>query len=129
MVTPLIKEGRVTLHEETIITAISDDGDGLQLVIEKNDQKRILQADFFLTLIGFKPNSNKVAAILQQGLGGPLALDREGYIIVDQNQATSLDGIYAVGDVCNVLHPCVATAVAQGTMAARTFDRHYGRKS
>jgi thioredoxin reductase len=31
--------------------------------------------------------------------------------------------VFAVGDVANPTHPCIATAVATGTMAAREIQK------
>ncbi|NES17683.1 MAG: NAD(P)/FAD-dependent oxidoreductase [Symploca sp. SIO3E6] len=44
------------------------------------------------------------------------------YITTDQFQRTSIPHIYAAGDVTNPRDPCVATAVAQGAIAARSLD-------
>jgi thioredoxin reductase (NADPH) len=36
---------------------------------------------------------------------------------------TSCPGAFAVGDVANPIHPCIATAIATGTMAAREIGK------
>lgn len=48
-----------------------------------------------------------------------LMLDEGGYIRVDQRQQTTLERVYAVGDVCNPVCWSVATAVGQGALAAK----------
>jgi thioredoxin reductase len=52
-----------------------------------------------------------------------LRRNERGYIEVDSDGRTSIDGVYAAGDVCNEQHPCVATALAAGTIVARTIER------
>jgi thioredoxin reductase (NADPH) len=44
--------------------------------------------------------------------------DEAGYIITDKNMQTSVDGIWAVGDVRSQLTKQIATAVGDGTTAA-----------
>ena len=52
-----------------------------------------------------------------------LERDRRGYLVVDANMETSCPGAFAVGDVANPIHPCIATAIATGTMAAREIGK------
>jgi thioredoxin reductase len=40
---------------------------------------------------------------------------------------TSCRGVFAVGDVANPVHPCIPTAVAAGTMAAREIEKRLAR--
>ena len=51
-------------------------------------------------------------------------LDEQGYIITDRNQKTSLDGVYAAGDVCVKNLRQVVTAVADGAIAATSAEKH-----
>ena len=53
---------------------------------------------------------------------GALALAPGGQIITDPFQRTSIPRIYAAGDVANIRDACVATAVAQGAVAARSIE-------
>ena len=61
--------------------------------------------------VGEDPNS-------QLAKEGDVAVDEDGYIIVDTRQRTNIEGVYAAGDVTN--HPVkqVGTAVGQGITAA-----------
>ena len=52
-----------------------------------------------------------------------LRQDADGHLVVDGNMETSCPGVFAVGDVANPTHPCVATAIASGTMAARRIQQ------
>jgi thioredoxin reductase (NADPH) len=78
----------------------------------------VIVADHVLLLFGYRPNSDE--AWMKE-----LALRRDGkgYLIVDGNMETSCRGVFAVGDISNPSHPCIATAVAAGTMAAREIGK------
>ena len=41
-----------------------------------------------------------------------------GFIAVNENQETEIDGVYAAGDICEKQVRQVATAVSDGTIAA-----------
>jgi len=47
--------------------------------------------------------------------------------VVDGNMETSCRGVFAVGDVSNPAHPCIATAIASGAVAARTIEKRLAR--
>ncbi len=53
---------------------------------------------------------------------GRLKLDEENYIIVDQQQRTSIDCVYAIGDVTRPACLSVATAVGHGAIAAKAIS-------
>lgn len=77
-----------------------------------------LEVDHVVLLFGYRPNAG------EPWLAGlPLEKDRNGYLIVDGNMETSCRGVFAVGDVALPAHPCVATAIGSGTMAAREIQR------
>jgi len=75
-------------------------------------------ADHVALLFGYQPNTG---APWLAGL--KLAKNADGYLTVDGNLETSCPGVFAIGDVANPAHPCVATAVASGTVAAREIQR------
>jgi thioredoxin reductase (NADPH) len=77
-----------------------------------------IEADHVLLLLGYRPNS---AEPWLTELA--LASDPRGYLTVDGNMQTSCPGAFAIGDVSNPAHPCIATAIASGTMAAREIQR------
>ena len=73
-----------------------------------------IEVDDVVLLLGYRPNTD--ASWIAE-----LAIERDarGYIVVDGNMETSCPGTFAVGDVANPRHPCIATAVGSGTKAAR----------
>src|SRR5215831_8714918 len=60
--------------------------------------------------VGFLPNSDLLKAHAEH--------DEAGYFITDRNMQTSIEGVWAVGDVRAQLTKQIATAVGDGTTAA-----------
>lgn len=50
--------------------------------------------------------------------------DEHGYVITDANQRTSLEGVYAAGDVCIKNLRQVVTAVRDGAVAATSLEKY-----
>ena len=55
---------------------------------------------------------------------GQIDLDEAGYVITDKVQKTSVDGIYAAGDVCIKPLRQVVTAVGDGALAATELEKY-----
>ena len=87
-------------------------GDGkVQLVrYERHAEHKELKVGGVFIFIGFVPNS----ALLKVHVDH----DEAGYIVTDRNMQTSVEGIWAVGDVRSQLTKQIATAVGDGTTAA-----------
>ncbi len=51
-------------------------------------------------------------------------LTEKGYIWTDRNQKTSLEGVYAAGDVCDKSLRQVVTAVGDGALAATELEKY-----
>ncbi len=49
--------------------------------------------------------------------------DEHGYVLTDRSQKTSVDGLYAAGDVCQKPLRQVVTAVGDGALAATELER------
>jgi len=61
--------------------------------------------------IGFEPNTDFVRDQLE--------LDNRGYVIVDSRHETSVENVFAIGDVSNPSAPTIAGAVGAGATAAK----------
>jgi thioredoxin reductase (NADPH) len=77
--------------------------------VQHGEEKELKVGGVFV-FIGFVPNS----ALLKVHVDH----DEAGYITTDRNMQTSVDGIWAVGDVRSQLTKQIATAVGDGTTAA-----------
>jgi len=77
----------------------------------KTKETKELPVDGIFVQVGEDPNS-------QLAKEAGVAVDEDGYILVDIRQRTNIPGVYAAGDVTN--HPVkqVGTAVGQGITAA-----------
>ena len=51
-------------------------------------------------------------------------VNKQGYVITDRQQKTSVDGLYAAGDVCVKNLRQVVTAVGDGALAATELERY-----
>ncbi|MCU6761117.1 Thioredoxin reductase [uncultured Roseburia sp.] len=58
------------------------------------------------------------------GLFRELVETRQGYLVTDMNQKTSLDGVYGAGDVCVKNLRQVVTAVSDGAVAATSLEKY-----
>ncbi len=114
-----IRNGRAEVIAGRTVAALSDAGGRIALRL---DDGSVFDADRIVLLFGYRPNTHepwlKELALRQ---------DADGHLVVDGNMETSCPGIFAAGDVANPAHPCVATAIAGGTMAAREIQRRLGR--
>jgi thioredoxin reductase len=50
-----------------------------------------------------------------------LGLDERGYVVVNGAQETSVENVFAVGDVANPLAPTISGAVGAGATAAKVI--------
>ena len=108
------KEDPVITHIfDTVVTAISGNTafEGVELQGDRSGEKYKIEADGLLIRIGVVPNSEL--------FHGQLSMDSAGYIETDPFCATSIAGIYGVGDVANPIAPTISNAVGQGSVAAK----------
>ncbi len=105
----------------------------------KTGETRTLPIDAILIRIGVAPNTEfvsepressppaggGVAAVSADGVVGAatgiLALDSNGYILIDSRCQTNIPGIYAIGDVANPAAPTIAAAAGMGATAAKAI--------
>jgi thioredoxin reductase len=113
-----VRNGRAEVIAGRTVESLADAGGRIGLRLDDGSG---FEADRIVLLFGYRPNT-------QEPWLTELALrqDADGHLTVDGNMETSCRGIFAVGDVANPAHPCVATAVAAGTVAAREIARRLG---
>ena len=96
--------------------AIYFDNKSVQFIeLENLKTRRVFEkkAEAVLIRIGVEPNTDFLA--------GKLDLDEQGYIKINQNCETSVEAVYAIGDVANPIAPTVSSAVGMGATAAKAI--------
>jgi thioredoxin reductase (NADPH) len=68
--------------------------------------------------IGFEPNT--------QLFRDQIEMDNRAYAIISSLQETSVENVFAVGDVANPLAPTISSAVGAGATAARVIASRLG---
>ena len=91
-----MKKQKMKLKLSTKVTAAIAGADGVELSLEsvKDGAIETLQADIVLVAVGRRPFTSGLG-LQQMGVG----LDERGFVSVDKNFKTNVDGVYAVGDV------------------------------
>ena len=94
-------------------------GNTVKSIVLKNlqtDKISELKIDGIFPYIGISPNTELFSGQLNQ--------DKYGFIITDTTMATSVDGVYAIGDVRNTPLRQVVTAASDGAIGA-TYALRY----
>lgn len=111
-----VKEhSKVRILNETVVLKISGNEQIENVKLENliTKETQILLTDVLLIRIGVVPNTEKFR--------GKLELDKNGYIEVNRNCETSIEGVFAVGDVANPLAPTISSAVGMGATSAKAI--------
>jgi thioredoxin reductase (NADPH) len=111
--------GMATVMAERTVAALDDSASGVRVRLQGGGE---VEANHVVLLFGYRPNTNEpwLAELAP-------ATDALGYLAVDGNMETSCRGVFAVGDVANPAHPCIATAIGSGTVAARAIEKRLAR--
>ena len=89
---------------------------GVRVADVNSGEKREIECDGVFVSIGRKPSTGLFAS--------SLVLDKHGYIIADESTKTSVDGVFAAGDVRTKALRQIVTAAADGATAAH-FAQEY----
>lgn len=112
-----VEAGSITVHTGTAIKEIASEGGAVTGVIGiQSSGEKEFAADGVFVFVGLKPNTEFVAGILE--------LDDIGLIKTDSDLMTSIDGVFASGDVRSGATAQIASAVGEGATAALKI-RHY----
>ncbi len=76
--------------------------------------------DWLLVMYGYEPNT-EIVERFDRAIRPRRT--KQGHIVVDLWQRSSVPGVYAAGDITDSPQPSVATAIAQGLAAARAVER------
>jgi len=94
------------------ILAIEGSGQvsGVRVMDKQTLKEEVIPASGVFLYVGYKPNSDLVKDIVKT--------DQQGYIITDNNMATSITGIFACGDIRQKLVRQISGAVGDAATAA-----------
>ena len=114
---------KITVLTNTVVEEVSGEN-GLDYIRYKNTatgevtEYRAENGGSFgvFVFVGYAPNTALVKKLAE--------LDEQGYIITDATQKTSVDGLYAAGDVCIKPLRQVVTAVGDGALAATELEKY-----
>lgn len=111
--------GKITFVWNTIVTELKGD-DQLRSVVTKNvktDEVKEWTFDGCFIFVGYDPNQD----VYPQGL----ATDERGYVLADENMATNIPGVYAIGDVRKKNVRQVTTAVGDAGIVMSDIERYF----
>lgn len=94
--------------------------EGVRVRNVKTGKQDVLKCDGVFVAIGHQPNT----AIFQ----GQIELDQKGYIVVGRGTATSVEGVFAAGDVRDFHYRQAVTAAGDGCRAAMDAEDYLEEK-
>lgn len=119
---PLMKTENVEfLWDSTVSEFITDTRvTGISIKNVKTEAKTDILCDGVFVSIGRKPATDF--------LKGNVLLDKNGYIIADESTRTSVEGVFAAGDIRTKALRQVVTAAADGAVAAHYAEEYLAGK-
>lgn len=90
--------------------------DEIQIENTKNNTSMSLQINGLFVAVGSEPATELVEGIVK--------LDKKGYIIADESCRTSVDGIFAIGDIRTKAVRQVLTAAADGAVSIYEAEKY-----
>jgi thioredoxin reductase (NADPH) len=125
------RNGKIEFIWDTVVTEIVGEQvvAGVKLRNVQTGDERVLPTEGVFIAIGYVPNTDF--------LGGQLELTGGGYVVTDDHGRTSVEGVWAAGDVCDWTYRQIATSVGAGCKAgiqvehyiAKLEDREYPGQS
>ena len=114
---------KITVLFNTVVQEVSGD-DGLRRIQYQNTatgeitdyQSPDGETIGVFVFAGYAPDTALVSGIAER--------DARGYIITDENQKTSVEGLYAAGDICVKPLRQVITAASDGAVAAAALEKY-----
>lgn len=108
---------KISFIWDTVVDEIAGEGTvtRVKLTNRNSGEQTELKTDGVFIFIGHFPNS--------KFLEGKLAMDEHGYLITDEMMRTSVDGVFAAGEIQDATYRQIATSVGQGTAAAMRAEK------
>lgn len=115
----VVNDPEITVYYSSTVTEFHGDGQHLNAVTMTNQltgEKTKLEADGAFVAIGLSPNSAPFK--------DHVACDKGGFIEVNNHVHTSVEGVFAAGDVHDYRYRQAITSAAAGCMAALDAQRY-----
>lgn len=113
-----IDEGKVTLHLNTTTDEIvSTDGRVSSVKVTEEGVAKELEVNGLFVFVGLKPNTDFL-------VGTGIELDEVGLIKTNEHLETTMEGVYASGDVRSGATMQIASAVGEGAAAALSIREY-----
>lgn len=111
----VVNNPKIKILTETVPQRIlgSDVVEAVELRNLKTGEIYTIKIRAIVLRIGVEPNT--------EAFRGNIALDKSGFIQVNQNCETDLEGVFAAGDVANPIAPTISSAVGMGATAVKTI--------
>ncbi len=112
---------KISFLWDTIVTEIVGDDfvTGVRVRNVKTGEEHLFPTEGVFIAIGYTPNTGF--------LGGQLAIHDNGYLVADEHGRTSVEGVWAAGDVCDWTYHQIATSVGAGCRAAIQVEQYIAR--
>ena len=113
-----IFESNIEIIWDSTVTELHGDNklNGIQIINLKDNSMKDLELDGLFVAVGSYPMSNLVKDLVD--------LNPQGYIIAGENCATSVDGIFAIGDIRTKHLRQVITAAADGAVSVYEAEKY-----
>jgi dihydrolipoamide dehydrogenase len=102
----------ITTHAGAKVQDVKESGEGVTVIFESGGKAQEVQAEICLVAVGRGPVTDDIGA---EEIG--LELDR-GYVKVDGQLQSSVQGVWAVGDVCTSPFQLAHVSMAEGIAVA-----------
>jgi len=116
------KNPKISFVWDTIVEEVLGDRkvEGVRIGNVKTGKQDVLKCDGVFIAIGHQPNT----AMFQ----GQIELDQKGYVVISQGTATSVEGVFAGGDVRDFHYRQAVTAAGDGCRAAMDAEYYLEEK-
>jgi thioredoxin reductase (NADPH) len=115
-------EPKVEFRWNSVATGIAGENNvsGVSVKNVQTGETETIQCDGVFIFVGFTPNSGFARDYVET--------DESGYIITDENMATSVEGVFACGDVRKSALKQVVAACGEGAIAAFSAQHYIDEK-
>jgi thioredoxin reductase (NADPH) len=112
---------KIELCLKSVVTEITGSArvESIKIRNVSTNEETTIKADGVFVLVGLSPNS--------QTFKGLIELDEKGYIVSDNDMLTSIDGIFACGDIRKKSLRQIVTAAGEGATAAVSAEHYVER--